>query len=353
MFDTVLKFSQLIVTVIVGLYFFNQLCSAKSDENSVSKDSTKEMERIHHMRRYGLTKPLTEQTRPSSLSQIIGQADGLKALKIALGGKNPQHVLIYGPPGVGKTAAARVVLEYVKKTEESPFGKDAPFVEIDATTMHFDERCVADPLMGSVHDPIYQGAGAYGSLGVPQIKEGAVSKAHGGVLFVDEIGELSTMQMNRLLKVLEDRKVMYESAYYSRSSKQIPRHVKDVFENGMPADFRLVGATTRPPSKIPEALRSRCVEIYFNPLTPADVERVIRGACEKLDMDVEDDIIKYMACFSRNGRDSVKLTQMIAAKAAFENKKNPDIWDVDWVVKTGRFKKVLPERDINNTNNYV
>ena len=353
MFDTVLKFSQLAVTIIVGLYFFNQLSGARNDENSVSKDSTKEMERIHHMRRYGLTKPLTEQTRPSSLSQIIGQADGLKALKIALGGKNPQHVLIYGPAGVGKTAAARVVLEYVKKTEDTPFAKDAPFIEIDATTMHFDERCIADPLMGSVHDPIYQGAGAYGNIGVPQIKEGAVSRAHGGVLFVDEIGELSSMQMNRLLKVLEDRKVMYESAYYSKSNKHIPRHVKDVFENGMPADFRLVGATTRPPSTIPEALRSRCVEIFFNPLTATDVERVIRGACDKLEIEVDDDVIKYMSCFSKNGRDSVKLTQMIAAKAAFENKKNPDIWDVDWVVKTGRFIKVLDSTDINNTNKPV
>ncbi len=95
------------------------------------------------------------------------------------------------------------------------------------------------------------------------------------------------------------------------------------------------------------------MEIYFNPLTSADVERVIRGACEKLDMDVEDDVIKYMACFSKNGRDSVKLTQMIAAKAAFDNKKNPDIWDVDWVVKTGRFNKVITEMDAKNANNFV
>ena len=61
------------------------------------------------------------------------------------------------------------------------------------TIMRYDERSIADPLIGSVHDPIYQGAGAYGVAGVPQVKEGAVSKAHGGVLFIDEIGEITDL----------------------------------------------------------------------------------------------------------------------------------------------------------------
>jgi len=50
-------------------------------------------------------------------------------------------------------------------------------VEVDATTLRFDERGIADPLIGSVHDPIYQGAGAYGVAGIPQPKPGAVTKA--------------------------------------------------------------------------------------------------------------------------------------------------------------------------------
>ncbi len=67
-------------------------------------------------------------------------------------------------------------------------------VEVDATIVRFDERGIADPL-GSVHDPIYQGAGPLGITGVPQPKPGAVSKAHGGILFLDEIGELHPVQM--------------------------------------------------------------------------------------------------------------------------------------------------------------
>lgn len=57
-----------------------------------------------------------------------------------------------------------------------------------------------------------------------------MSKAHGGVLFIDEIGELQTCQINKLLKVLEDRRVMFESAYYSEENKKIPTYIHDVFK---------------------------------------------------------------------------------------------------------------------------
>ena len=68
---------------------------------------------------------------------------------------------------------------------------------------------IADPLIGSVHDPIYQGAGAYGQAGLPQPKPGAVTKANGGVLFLDEIGELHPVQLNKLLKVMDEPKGIF------------------------------------------------------------------------------------------------------------------------------------------------
>ena len=74
-----------------------------------------------------------------------------------------------------------------------------------------------------------------------------MTKAHGGILFIDEIGELHPIQMNKLLKVLEDRKVYLESAYYNSEDTNIPMYIHDIFQNGLPADFRLVGATTRSP----------------------------------------------------------------------------------------------------------
>ena len=157
---------------------------------------------------------------------------------------------------------------------------DAKFVEIDATTARFDERGIADPLIGSVHDPIYQGAGPMGIAGIPQPKPGAVTKAHGGILFIDEIGELHPIQMNKLLKVLEDRKVFLESAYYNPEDPNIPSHIHDIFQNGLPADFRLIGATTRMPQEIPPAIRSRCVEIFFRPLRAKEIGEIARQAPE-------------------------------------------------------------------------
>ncbi|MGY4112686.1 putative ATP-dependent protease [Aeribacillus sp. SP014] len=158
-------FIQLIFGVIVGLYFWNLLRNQRTQKISIDRESKKEMEQLRKMRAIQLSKPLSERIRPKSFSDIVGQEDGIKALKAALCGPNPQHVIIYGPPGVGKTAAARLVLEEAKRNKKSPFQHNAVFVELDATTARFDERGIADPLIGSVHDPIYQGAGAMGQAG--------------------------------------------------------------------------------------------------------------------------------------------------------------------------------------------
>ena len=238
--------------------------------------------------------------------KIIGQEEGLKALRAALCGPNPQHLLIYGPPGVGKTAAARVVLEEAKQNPLSPLQSTAKIIEVDATTARFDERGIADPLIGSVHDPIYQGAGM-GMAGIPQPKPGAVTKAHGGILFIDEIGELHPYQMNKLLKVLEDRKVFFESAYYSSEDHNIPSHIHDIFQNGLPADFRLIGATTRQPHEIPPAIRSRCVEVFFRALTPDEIQQIAWNAVEKIGFELEEGGLEIISKYAHNGRDMSSL----------------------------------------------
>jgi len=136
---------QILFVIVVGLYFWNLLRSQHGNRVAVDRESKKEMEKIQHLRRISLAEPLAEKTRPQRFDEIIGQEEGLKALRAALCGPNPQHVLIYGPPGVGKTAAARLVLNEAKLNPLSPFGRDAKFVELDATTARFDERGIADP----------------------------------------------------------------------------------------------------------------------------------------------------------------------------------------------------------------
>ncbi|HHY13619.1 MAG TPA: sigma 54-interacting transcriptional regulator, partial [Thermoanaerobacterales bacterium] len=218
---SITSFIQFFFAVVIGMYFLNLLRNQQSNKIVIDRESKKEMEKLRILKEISLTEPLSEKTRPKKFDEIIGQEDGLKALRAALCGPNPQHVIIYGPPGIGKTAAARLILEESKKNPKSPFNDNAKFVEIDATTARFDERGIADPLIGSVHDPIYQGAGPLGMAGIPQPKPGAVTKAHGGLLFIDEIGELHNIQLNKLLKILEDRKVFLESAYYSSEDTNI------------------------------------------------------------------------------------------------------------------------------------
>ena len=133
-----------------------------------------------------------------------------------------------------------------------------------------------------------------GVAGIPQPKPGAVTKAHGGILFLDEIGELHPIQMNKLLKVLEDRKVFLESAYYNSEDRNIPRHIHEIFRNGLPADFRLVGATTRSPEEIPLAIRSRCLEIYFRGLTQEEIMIIARNAAIKAGLYMGEDSVQII-----------------------------------------------------------
>ncbi|MFY9218584.1 MAG: ATP-dependent protease LonB [Tepidanaerobacteraceae bacterium] len=351
----ILSLIQIFFAIVIGLYFLNLLKSQQGSKVAVDRESKKEMEKLERMRQISLTEPLAEKTRPSSFDEIIGQEDGLKALRAALCGPNPQHVILYGPPGIGKTAAARLVLEEAKKTPGSPFGPDAKFIEVDATIARFDERGIADPLIGSVHDPIYQGAGPLGVAGIPQPKPGAVTKAHGGVLFLDEIGELHPIQMNKLLKVLEDRKVFLESAYYSSEDSNIPRHIHDIFKNGLPADFRLIGATTRPPEEIPPAIRSRCLEIYFKPLMPEHIGIIIKNAVNKIGFEIDDLSIKTIKKYATNGREAVNIIQMAAGLATRENRKRIEARDVEWVINSGQYaprpeRKVSPKPQVGLAN---
>lgn len=341
----ILMFVQLFFAVVIGLYFWNLLRSQQSNRSAVDKESKKELDKLRKLRSISLTKPLSEKTRPSSLSDIVGQKEGLKALKAALCGPNPQHVIIYGPPGVGKTAAARVVLEEAKKNQSSPFRNDAKFTEIDATTARFDERGIADPLIGSVHDPIYQGAGAMGVAGIPQPKPGAVTKAHGGILFIDEIGELHPTQMNKLLKVLEDRKVFLESAYYNSEDNGIPGYIHDIFQNGLPADFRLVGATTRTPQEIPPAIRSRCMEIFFRPLLPDEIGQIASGALKKIGYAENPQAVEVIKKYATNGREAVNVIQLAAGLAMTDNRSEVTPTDVEWVVNSSQIPP-RPERKV-------
>lgn len=336
----------MILQIIVLILMVYVMCSAmsrpqKNREVVIDRENTKELNNLNKLRQITLSKPLTEKSRPSTFDEIIGQEKGIKALKAALCGPNPQHVIIYGPPGVGKTAAARLVLEEARKSKISPFTEKSKFVEIDATTLRFDERGIADPLIGSVHDPIYQGAGSFGIAGIPQPKAGAVTKAHGGVLFLDEIGELHPIELNKLLKVLEDRKVFLDSSYYSSEDSNMPKYIKEVFDNGLPADFRLIGATTRAPHEIVPAIRSRCVEIFFRALLPEEIEKIAVNCVNKVGLKITQNSVEEVSKYCTNGREVINLIQLASGIAINENREEIIFDDIKWVLENGQYNKIV------------
>ena len=343
---TILSLVQFFFAIIIGLYFWNMLKSQQGTKKAVIKESKTELNKLRAMRRVSLTEPLSEKTRPATFKEIIGQAGGIRALKAAICGPNPQHLIIYGPPGVGKTAAARIVLENAKRSPISPFKRESKFIEIDATTARFDERSIADPLIGSVHDPIYQGAGAMGVAGIPQPKLGAVTKAHGGVLFIDEIGELHPIQLNKLLKVLEDRKVFLESAYYNEEDSNVPQYIHDIFQNGLPADFRLIGATTRQPHEIPPAIRSRCLEIYFNELSADQLRLISQNAVEKINFEIMSKALDLIVKYASNGREVVNMIQLAGGIALSEDRKDIILDDIERLINSGRYSP-RPDKKIH------
>ncbi len=100
----------------------------------------------------------------------------------------PTTVLIQGESGCGKELVARTLHELS--------GRQGPMVVFDASVT--DPEMVRNDLFGHVKGAF---TGAAGS------REGAFRHAHGGTLFIDEIGELPLDLQPRLLRALENREV--------------------------------------------------------------------------------------------------------------------------------------------------
>ncbi len=139
--------------------------------------------------------------------------------------------------------------------------KHAPFV--DATGAH------EGALLGDVqHDPFQSGG-----LGTPaheRVVLGDIHKANGGVLFIDEIANLSPETQIQLLTAMQERK----SAITGRSERSAGAMVKT---EPVPCDFILVGAGNPASiSNMSPALRSRIrgygYEVYMNDTMPDTVE---------------------------------------------------------------------------------
>jgi two-component system, NtrC family, response regulator PilR len=125
----------------------------------------------------------------NSLDNIIGVSPAIERLKhtIRTVASTQSTVLIYGESGTGKELVARAVHTCSPRAAE-------PFVSINCGA--FPETLLESELFGYVK-------GAF--TGANQNKRGLFEVAHGGTIFLDEIGEMSLTMQVKLLRVLQER----------------------------------------------------------------------------------------------------------------------------------------------------
>ncbi len=166
--------------------------------------------------------PLAERVRPKTLDEFIGQENILgkdKVLRKLLDQKKIFSMILWGPPGCGKTTLAKLISEIV----------DADFHQISAVSSGVKE----------IREII-------------QIAEENFQKGKSTILFIDEIHRFNKAQQDSLLHSIESGKLI------------------------------LIGATTENPSfEIISPLLSRCRVFVLQPHNENDLKRILHQALQK------------------------------------------------------------------------
>ncbi len=84
----------------------------KSPENAQTLKKLGQLEIMEHS---GLNRSAFNLLRPGSIDELVGQDQAVKALVSKLNTPYPQHILLYGPPGVGKTTCARLAMDMCQR----------------------------------------------------------------------------------------------------------------------------------------------------------------------------------------------------------------------------------------------
>jgi len=212
------------------------------------------------------TAPLAERMRPRTLDEYSGQEHLLglgKPLRVQIERDDSGSMILWGPPGVGKTTLAKIIAETTK----------ASFIEFSAVMS-----------------------------GIKEIKQVMVTAAQAAelhsrtILFVDEIHRFNKAQQDAFLPYVER------------------------------GTIRLIGATTENPSfEIISALLSRCRVYVLQPLSEERITALLRRALEDRErglgtqqLTADDDALELMAGYSSGDCRAAYNTLEVAAQLALE-----------------------------------
>ena len=195
--------------------------------------------------------PLAVRLRPRTLEELVGQEHVLakgSALRLAIEQDRPPSMILFGPPGTGKTTIARIVAERT----------GAEFEELSAVSARVDD----------VRAVIARATERLGGNGVRTI------------LFIDEIHRFNKNQQDSVLHAVEDGVVT------------------------------LIGATTENPYfEVNSALLSRCTVVELNALSEDELAEIVRRGGAALDAAVPDELVRLVA--NRAGGDARSALQIL------------------------------------------
>lgn len=142
-----------------------------------------------------------DETYPD-MSDVVGQSEARWALEVAAAGAH--HVMLTGPPGIGKTMLAQRLPGILPPlTEEESLEVTA--IHSVAGTLTGDRPLISSPPFIAPHHSTTVSAMVGGGTGMA--KPGAVSRAHRGILFLDECAEMGQKVLEALRTPLEDGEI--------------------------------------------------------------------------------------------------------------------------------------------------